>query len=137
MLSFLEHLSIDFPSHFILSIINVYRDLVTCDKLIFPSAITRILHHFSIPFPVSDHFHVMGAIDAAIVKWSEAQLRSRRSGSTAPLTPSAPSTFAPSSSASGVTIDVIMAQLQRMDACLDTFTNELCQVNTSVGRIAR
>ena len=79
----------------------------------------------------------MGAIDAAIVKWSEAQLRSRQSGSTAPLTPSAPSTSAPSSSASGVTIDVIMAQLQCMDACLDTFTNELCQVNTRVGCIAR
>ena len=79
----------------------------------------------------------MGAIDAAIVKWSEAQLRSRRSESTAPLTPSAPSTSAPSSSTSGVTIDVIMAQLQRMDACLDTLTNELCQVNTHVGRIAR
>ena len=137
MLSFLKHLSIDFPSHFILSIINVYRDLVTYDKLIFPSAITRILHHFSIPFPVSDHFHVMGAIDAAIIKWSEAQLRSRQFGSTAPLTPSAPSISAPSSSASGVTIDVIMAQLQRMDACLDTLTNELCQVNTRVGRIAR
>ena len=24
-----------------------------------------------------------------------------------------------------------------MDACLDTFTDELCQVNTHVGRIAR
>ena len=40
LLSFLEHLTINFPSHFILSIIDVYRDTVTYDKLIFPSAIT-------------------------------------------------------------------------------------------------
>ena len=71
MLSLLEHLIIDFPSHFILSIIDVYRDMATCDKLIFLSAITRILHHFSVPFPVSDHFDVMCAIDAATVKQSE------------------------------------------------------------------
>ena len=57
LLSFLEHLTIDFPSHFILSIIDVYRDTVTRDKLIFPLAITRILRHFSVPFPISDHFH--------------------------------------------------------------------------------
>ena len=30
-----------------------------------------------------------------------------------------------------------MALLQRMDACLDTLSDELCQVNTHVGRIAR
>ena len=30
-----------------------------------------------------------------------------------------------------------MAQLVRMDACLDTLSDELCQVNTRVGRIAR
>ena len=30
-----------------------------------------------------------------------------------------------------------MVQLQRMDACLDTLSDELCQVNTRVGRIAR
>ena len=79
-LSLLEHLIIDFPSYFILSIIDVYRDSVTRDKLIFLLAITRILHHFSVPFPVSDHFNVMGAIDAATVKRSEAQLCLRPSG---------------------------------------------------------
>ena len=31
----LEHLTIDFPSHFILSLIDVYRDTTTSDKLIF------------------------------------------------------------------------------------------------------
>ena len=110
---------------------------MTRDKLIFPLAITRLLRHFDVPFPSSEPFHVMGAIDASIIKRSEAQLRSRRSGSAATPTPSAPSTFAPSSSVSGVTLDAIMAQLQRMDARLDTLTNELCQVNTHVSRIAR
>ena len=30
-----------------------------------------------------------------------------------------------------------MAQLVRMDACLDTLSDELCQVNARVGRIVR
>ena len=42
LLSLFEHLTIDFPSHFILSIIDVHLDLASRDKLIFPSAITRI-----------------------------------------------------------------------------------------------
>ena len=46
LLSLLEGLTIDFPSHFILSLIDVYRDRVTCDKLIFSSVIMRILYHF-------------------------------------------------------------------------------------------
>ena len=72
LLSFLEHFTIDFPSHFILSIVDVHLDSVFCDKLIFPSVITRILHHFSVPFPSSDHFTVMCAINYATVKCSEA-----------------------------------------------------------------
>ena len=72
LLSLTEHFSIDFPSHFILSIIDMYRDSATHDKLIFPSTITRILRNFSIPFPLSNHFSVMGAIDAATIKRSEA-----------------------------------------------------------------
>ena len=40
LLSLLEDISIDFPSHFILSLIDVYRDTTTGDKLIFPSTIT-------------------------------------------------------------------------------------------------
>ena len=55
----------------------------------------------------------------------------------APPTSSVPSTSTPSSSAGGVTLDAIMAQLQRMDACLDTLNDELCQVNTRVGHIDR
>ena len=77
LLSLLEHLTIDFPSHFILSIIDVHLDSVSHDKLIFPSAITRILCHFSVPFPSPDHFTFMCAIDYATVKRSEAQFRSR------------------------------------------------------------
>ena len=57
LLSLLEHLIIDFPSYFILFIL-----------IIFPSAITRILRSFSVPFFISNHFHVMCAIDATIVK---------------------------------------------------------------------
>ena len=136
LLSFLKHLSIDFSFHFILFIIDVHKDSATRDKLIFPSAITRILRHFSVPFLVSDHFSIMGVIDAATVKRSEVQFRSRRSESAAPPTPSVPSTSAPSSSKSGVTHEDIMVQFQRMDARLDTLSDESCQVNTCVGRIA-
>ena len=78
LLSLLEDISIDFPSHFILSLIDVYRDMATCDKLIFPSVITQILHHFSVSFLVSPHFSMIGAIDAATVRRSEAQLRPRQ-----------------------------------------------------------
>ena len=84
LLSLLEHLTIDFPSHFIISIIDVFRDTATHGKLIFPSAITRILCHFSIPFPSSNHFFVMCAIDVVTVKRSKAQFRSRQSDSAAP-----------------------------------------------------
>ena len=72
LLSLIEDLSIDFLSHFILSLIDVFRDTVTRNKLIFPLAITRILRHFSVSFPPSDHFFVMGAIDVATVRWSDA-----------------------------------------------------------------
>ena len=132
LLSLLEHLTIDFPSHFILSIIDVYRDMTS-----FPSAITRILCHFFVPFPASDHFHVMCAIDTATVKRGEAQFHLRRSGTTTSSTPLAPSTSAFFTLAGGVTLDVIMVQLQCMDAHLNTLTDELCQVNTHVGHITR
>ena len=67
LLSLLEDISIDFPSHFILSLIDVYRDMATCDKFIFPSAITQILHHFSISYLDSPYFSVMCAVDAIII----------------------------------------------------------------------
>ena len=115
MLSLLEHLTIDFPSHFILSIIDVYLDLASRDKFIFPSAIKRILRHSSVPFPSFDHFIVMCAIDYATVKHSEAQFRSWQLDSVAPSSRSAPSRFTPSASAYSSSGDVslgdVMVQL--------------------------
>ena len=72
LISLIEGLTIYFPSHFILSIIDVYRDTTTHDKLIFPSTIMQLLRHFEVCFPSFDPFPVMGAIDADTVKCSEA-----------------------------------------------------------------
>ena len=77
LLSLLKHLTIDFSFHFILSIIDVDSDSASRDKLIFPSVMTRILHHFSVPFPSFNHFTVMCAIDYATIKRSEAQFWSQ------------------------------------------------------------
>ena len=141
LLSLLEHLTIDFPSHFILSLIDVFQDSTSRDKLIFPSAITRIVRHFSIPIATSDPFTFMCAIDTATIKCCEAQFRSRQQDSTPPsqLTPSRSDqpTSAPSSSSSDVSLGDIMVQLQRMNTHLDTLSTELYQVNVRVGRIVR
>ena len=140
-LSILVHLPIDFSSQIILSIIDVYKDLASHDKVIFPLAITGILRHFSVPFPASDHFSYMCAIDTATVKRSEVQFKSKQSGLAAPPSRSAScrsasSTSAPSSSTSDVTLGDIMAQLQHMDARIDTLSTELYQLNIRVSRIA-
>ena len=140
LLSLIEDLTIDFPSYFILYLIDVYRDTTTHDKLVFPSIIMRIIRHHSTPYPKSSHFTVIGAISAVSVQQSEAQLRSKQPQieTATPLVPSAPSTSAPHSSlVGGVTLQVVMAQLERMDARLDIFTTELYQVNTRFSRIAR
>ena len=79
----------------------------------------------------------MCAIDYAIVKRSEAQFWSRQSNLVAPSSHSAPSASAPSSSSGDVTLKDILAQLQRMDAHLNTFSTELYQVHVRVGCIAR
>ena len=128
-LSLIEHITIDFPSHFILSIIDVHLDSASRDKLIFPSTIMRILRHFSVPFPSSDHFSIMCVIDYATVKRSEAQFRSRQTDSATPSSRSAPSRSTASASAPSSFDDVslgdVMVQLQRMDARLDTLSTEL------------
>ena len=62
LLPFLKDLSIDLPSHFITSILDVYLDTATRDKLIFPSAVTWIFRHLFIPIPSSPFFTTMGAI---------------------------------------------------------------------------
>ena len=137
LLSLLEHLTIDFPYHFILSIIDVYLNAASRDKLIFPSVITRILRHFSVSFPSFDHFLVMCAIDYATIKRCEAQFQARQSNLVAPPSHSAPSQSTPSSSSDDVTLGDVMAQLQRIDARLDTLSTELYQVNVYLGYIAR
>ena len=133
VLSFLDGLTVDFPFHFILSFIDVYRDTTTRDKFIFPLAITWILLHFSVSYLESTHFSPMCAIDVATVRRSEAQLRLNQPRIE---TATPPAYSAPSSLAGGVTLEVVMAQLQRMDARLDRLSDELCQVNTGVGHIA-
>ena len=132
LLFLLKHLIIDFPSHFILSIIDVFRDMATHDKLIFPLAITRILCHFSVPFPSFDHFSIMCAIDATTIKHSEVQFQSQQLNLATPSSRSTPSRSVPSKSApfsstSDVSFRDIMVQLQlqRMDAHLDTLSTEL------------
>ena len=98
LLSLLEHLTIDFSFHFILSIIDVDSDSASRDKLIFPSTIMRILRHFSVPFPSSNHFTVICAIYYATVKRSEAQFRSQQSDLAAPSSRSTPFRSTPSAS---------------------------------------
>ena len=77
LLSFMEGLSRDFPSHMIEFIIDCYRDTTTCDKLIFSSAITRILTHMHITIPPSPHFYVMGSISKESIRRSAAQLAAK------------------------------------------------------------
>ena len=67
LLFLIEDLIINFPSQFILSLIDVYRDMATRYKLVFPSTITRIIHHSSIPYPDSSHFSVISVISAPSV----------------------------------------------------------------------
>ena len=134
LLSLLEGLIIDFPSHFILSLIDVYRDTTTRDKLIFPLAVTWILHHFSISYLESTHFSVMCAINAATVRRSKTQLRLKRPRTETSIPPasSAPSISTPSSLTGSVTLKAV----QCMDARLNTLSDELCQLNTRVNCIA-
>ena len=85
---------------------------------------------------------VSHTISTGSILRSEAQLwpkrpRTEMTDHTDPIAPSslAPSTSAPSS-AIGVTLEAILAQLQCMDARFDSLTDEMCQMNTLVGRIA-
>ena len=62
LFSLLQGLTIDIPSHMIVSIIDIYQDTATRDKLIFPSAITCILTHMHVTIPSATLFSVIGAI---------------------------------------------------------------------------
>ena len=86
----------------------------------------------------------MGAISAGSIRRSKAQLRPKRPQveTTDPVTSTVPSSSTPPPSvAGGVTLEANMALLQRMEADfgghLDYLTDEMCQMNTRVGRIAR
>ena len=94
-----------------LSFIDVYKDTATHDKLIFLSAITRIIHHSSIPYLESPYFSIMVAISVVSIRRSEAQLRPKRlrTKMATPLARSTPSTSALSSFVGGVTLETIMA----------------------------
>ena len=139
LLSLLEGLTIAFPSHFILFLINVYKDTATRDKLIFSFAIMRILLHSSVSYPESPHFFIMCAISMATIRRSKAQLQPKQpqTKTTTPPPPFTPSTSTPSSSSGGVMLATIMAQLERIDTRFNTFNDELCQVHTRVGHIAQ
>ena len=116
LLSFIEDLSINFPSHFILSLIDVYKDMATRDKLIFPLAITQLLCHFSISYPESPNLTFMCAIDVATIRRSITQLRPRQPQTQTVIPPRMLT----------LTLEAIMAQLVHMDARLDTLNDELC-----------
>ena len=70
--SLMEDLSINFPSHMIVSIIDCYQDITTRDKLIFPSTITRIFTYLHVTIPPFPLFHVMGAISKESIQRSVA-----------------------------------------------------------------
>ena len=113
LLSLLKRLTIDFPFHFILSLIDIYKDTTAHDKLIFPSAITRILRHAFVSYPESPHFSIMYAINATTVRWSEAQFRSKwpQTKTATPLAASVSSTFTPFSFASGMTLALTLSMM--------------------------
>ena len=107
---------------------DVYRDMATRDKLIFPLVIMWIIRHSSIPYPKSSHFIIIYAISAASIQRSEAQLRPKlpQTKTVTPPAYFAPSTFTPFSSSMGdVMLEAIMAQLKHVDAHLDTLIIEL------------
>ena len=58
--------SIDFPTHIIVSMIDIYQDTATRDELIFPLAITRILYHgcdqSTAIIQVAGVSHVLGSV---------------------------------------------------------------------------
>ena len=71
LFSLLECLSIDFLSHMIMSMIDIYQDTAPRDKLIFPSTITYILTHMHIAIPSTPLFFIMGAINKESIQRSD------------------------------------------------------------------
>ena len=146
LLSLMEDLSVDFPSHMIKSMIDIYRD-ITRDKFIFPSTITCILAHVHVTISFSTPFYAMGAISKESIQKSDAQLAAKWPRVESTLTNVAPtskpsSSFAPPSSfGAGFSLATIMDQLQLMHvefgSRLDHLPDEMCQMNTRISRIVR
>ena len=67
LFSLLERLSIDFLSH----MIDIYQDIASRDKLIFPSTITRILTHMHIAISSTPIFFIMGVINKESIQMSD------------------------------------------------------------------
>ena len=116
------------------SIIEVYKDIATCDKLIFPLVITHILIHMHVTIPPSSLFYVMGVISKESIRRSTTQIAMKwphvETTDAAPTPrPSASSAISFSSRANVSFID-IMDQLQHMRAdfgsCLDHLSDEMC-----------
>ena len=86
-----------------------------------------LLHSYSSLSPL---FTIMGAISASSIRWSEVQFRPKQpqvetiDPATSAVPPSSSIPF--TSTASGVTLEAVMAQLQRMDARLDYLIDEIC-----------
>jgi len=58
--------------------INIYQDIATRDKLIFPSPITCILTHMHIPIPFAPLFSIMDAISWESMQRSTTQLAAKQ-----------------------------------------------------------
>ena len=144
----------------IVSIIDIYQDIARHDKLIFSSAITRILTHLHVTIPSTPFLLIMVAITQGSLQKSDAQLASKAKWprnestrtqqeeaafhaakdaayATQPSSSSAPST----SSRVEASLATILDQLQHMHADfgsrLDHLSDEMCQMNIRIGRIAR
>ena len=145
----------------IVSMIDIYQDIATRDKLIFLLVITRILRHMHVPIPPTPHFSIMGAItqdslrrsiaqltskakrpreESTLAQPEEANIRVAENATYASRPPTPPSSAPSFSSKVNASLIAILDKLQHMRAnfgsCLDHISNEMCQMNTKIGRIA-
>ena len=168
--SLLEGPSMDIPSHMSLSMLDMFHDTTSHDKLIFPSFITRILLHAHVSILSSSHFYVMSVIRKESLVRSSSQLvaKTKRPRDDATLaqreetksrvaedsvyTSRHSSSSTPPSSSSRVeaTFAAILDQFQFVCGDIgdikktqafcgdlqDCLTNEMCQMNTRIERIA-
>ena len=77
LVSLLEGLSIDFPSHMIVSMIHINQDKLH-NKLIFLSAVTCILTHLHIPIPSTSLVSCICVISKESIRRSDAQVATKR-----------------------------------------------------------